>query len=261
MKAQRRRRGPAFTFALLALVTGGLSYAIGVLSSIGQQTEASVLSAAAFTTDPPPPLNLVSIPSLVLALLLVGGLALAVHGIRRACAVVFVPLVAIIASQLLKQQFLQRPGLFELDAPNTFPSGHMTVFAVLVGAILWAVPTRSRAVIALIGSGLLAVVAWQLVAFGWHRPSDVLGSLALGVFVFAFISIFSPGRHTAPAVFERPSSAILTVVGVIVLAGGLVLTVVSLWAGRSPLMLLAGEIVLAGSALLTTRALLLLSSR
>lgn len=258
MAGHTRGRGTAVTLAILSLIVGGLSFTVGVLSSIGQRTEASVLSAAAFTTDPPPPLNLVSIPSVVLVLVLIGGLALAVHGVRRAVAVTLVPAVAIVASQLLKQQFLQRPGLFELDAPNTFPSGHMTVFAVIVGAVLWAVPARGRPIIAVIGGVLLGVVAWQLVAFGWHRPSDVLGSLALTVFVFALAGIVAPDRRGSMAAPGRRSSLALTVVGVIVATAGLALTVVSLLAAQGSLALLAGELVVTGAALITSRALLAL---
>jgi len=72
-----------------------------------------------------------------------------------------------------------RPELLDLDAQNTFPSGHMAVFAVLVAALLWAVPRTARAVLAVLGAGLLGVVSWQLLEFGWHRPSDLLGAQAL----------------------------------------------------------------------------------
>ena len=261
MITARPGRGRATTAAIVALAVGGLSYAIGVLSGIGQRAEASVLSAAEFTTNPPPPLNLVSIPSVTLVLALIGGLALAVHGIARAAIVVLVPLVTIVASQLLKQQFLQRPGLFELDAANTFPSGHMTVFTVIVGAIIWAVPARGRAVVSLLGAGLLAIVAWQLIAFGWHRPSDVLGSLALGIFAFAMLSIFSPGKVAAPAAFAVPTTITLTLGGFSLVVTGIVISALSFWLEHSDLMLFGGELALSGAAFLSTRILLGLADR
>src|SRR5690606_16099031 len=107
----------------------------------------------------------------------------------------------------------QRPGLFELDAANTFPSGHMTVFTVIVGALLWSVPSKGRGIVAGLGGVLLAIVAWQLLAFGWHRPSDVVGSLALGVFVFACVALVSPGRNLNPAALGGSVGVVLTVIG------------------------------------------------
>lgn len=259
--AEQRGRGRALALTVLSLIVGAVSYAGGVLNPVGQRAEASVLDAAAFTTSPPPPLNLVSIPSVLLVLLLTGGVALAVHGVRRAVTILGISAFAVIASQLLKQQFLQRPGLFELEAPNTFPSGHMTVFVVVVGAIMWAVPAQARAVIAFGGSILLAVVAWQLLAYGWHRPSDVIGAIALGVFAFALASVFSPGRQPRHAVLGRTVSAMIIIVGVLALVATAVIAGLALATGDDSRMLLVGQLGTTAAAMFSTRALLALSAR
>ncbi|MBK0417964.1 phosphatase PAP2 family protein [Leucobacter sp. CSA1] len=268
MLAGARGRIRALAFAVVAAAVGALSYVLGVQSALGQQAEASVLDAASFTTTPPAPLNLVSVPSVILALVLLGSFALAVHGFRRALGVTGVSALAIVASQLLKQQFLQRPGLFELDAPNTFPSGHMTVFAVLTMALIWAVPDRSRAVFALLGAALLGVVAWQLLAYGWHRPSDVLGALALSVLAFAIARIFVPGARAARPALGGFARVALTLGGGLLIAGALGLAGLSLVSepggalglGRSDLLLLAGELGTVGASALSVRAALSLSS-
>lgn len=261
MAAVQRGRSAAWALALLSLVAGALFYAGGVLNAVGQQAEASVLDAASFTYSPPPPLNLVSVPSVAIALALVGGIALASHGVRRAIAVTLTPAVAIIASQLLKQQFLQRPGLFELDAPNTFPSGHMTVFAALTGALVWAVPAGGRVLSALAGAILMAVAACQLIFYGWHRPSDVLGALALCAFAFAVASLLSRGEASAPVQSGRAIEILLTAGGFILAIIGVAVAALAAILDRSDIMLIAGALGLVGASLLTARAFLLLNAR
>lgn len=240
------------------IAVGAGSYALGVQSSVGQRAEASVLDAAEFTTDPPPPLNLVSETSLVIALIVIGAIALAAHGWRRALGVVCVSAAAVVASQLLKLM-LSRPELLELDAPNTFPSGHMTVFTVLTAALIWAVPARARALVALGGAVLLAIVAWQLLAYGWHRPSDVLGALALGIASFAAAGVIRPLRRKRPAVLGRSISVGLVMSAWVIIAAALVLAALAAANASSTLMLNAGEFGAVGASALAARSILRLS--
>ena len=256
MKA--RRRALWFTIFWAALGVG--SYVLGVRNELGQRAEESVLDAAEFTTSPPPPLNLVSIPSVAIALAIVGVIALAVHGVRRAAVVTLVPAVAIAASQLLKQQLLTRPALFELDLPNTFPSGHMTVFMTVMAGLIWAVPARGRALVALGSTVLLGAVGWQLLAFGWHRPSDGFGGVALGALAFSLVCLLKPVSASGPAMLGRLVSVGLALSGWILLGGACVLALAA-WMGDSPaLMLSAGQFGSVGLSALASRSLLLLSS-
>lgn len=264
MNASRKTggRARAFTWAAGALILGIASYVIGVRSELGQQAEASVLVEAEFTTNPPAPLNLVSVPSVALAIALLGLLALAVHGLRSAIVVAAAAAVAIGASQLLKLQFLDRPELFELDAPNTFPSGHMTVFAVLVAAAIWAVPSSWRSIVGLLGALLLGVVAWQLIVYGWHRPSDILGALALTVFSFALAALVSPRPGAQRAALGFAVQVILLIVagGTFVLAL-VALSIATLSDSSARMMLLAGQAGVVSASTLCTIVLISLSAR
>lgn len=254
-------RGRALWFVVFWAAAGVGSYVLGVRNELGQRAEDSVLDAAAFTTSPPPPLNLVSIPSVVVALVIVGVIALAVHGVRRAFVVTVVPALAIVASQMLKQQLLTRPALFELDVPNTFPSGHMTVFTVLTAALIWAVPAKGRAIVTFGCAALLGSAGWQLLAFGWHRPSDVFGGVALGALAFSLACLVKPVTMRGSALLGRAVSVGLAMCGWILLGGAGVLGIMA-WAGQSPeLMLSSGEFGSLGISALASRTLLLLSTR
>ena len=255
----RRRRGAFWTLLFWGAVGIG-SYVLGVQNSLGQQVEAGVLEASTFTTHPPAPLNLVSVPAVGLALVALGLLAYFAHGIRRAVVVTIVPALGILAAQLLKQRVLGRPDLFEFDAPNTFPSGHMTVFAVLVGALVWAVPARVRPLVALLGTAVLGVVGWQLLAYGWHRPSDVVGALALGVVVFAFATLVGPVERPQPLVLERTASILLLAVGGVLVAAGLVVGAFAALETSSERLLIAGQIGVIGASAVAARSLFLLSA-
>lgn len=253
-------RSRALLIAVLAAVVGVSSYIVGVRSAIGQRAEALVLGEAVFSTTPPAPLNLVSIPSVAVVFLLLGFVAFLVHGPIRAIGVTVVPAIGIVAAQFLKQQFLIRPGLFELDAPNTFPSGHMSIFVLFVAACIWTVPDRARAVVALGGSALMGIVAWQLLEYGWHRPSDVLGAMMLGVLTFAVMTIIAPIRMS-----RRPSGivavrVILIGVGMLLVVAALVVAASTFWVETAGLMILAGSLGAIGAAALSGQALITLSS-
>lgn len=259
-------RGRAFAYVVLALAFGALSYAVGVGSLLGQRAEASVLDASRFTYTPPAPLGLVSVPAVAAALVLLGLIAWWAHGIARAVWVITIPMLGIVASQLLKQQLLERPALFELDVENSFPSGHMTVYAVLVGGLIWALPTVARPVVAVAGAALLGVVAWQLLEYGWHRPSDLIGALSLGVLVFALGALVrlrkpsvSGPRSGALAATNRVLSLLLTLAGLLLIVGGLLLAVAAGWFSSAALMLVGAQVALIGAGALATRAFLALA--
>lgn len=254
------RRLRALWSVLFWIAVGVGSYVLGVQSALGQEAEANVLDAARFTTDPPAPLNLVSVPSVAITLLAIGVVACAVHGFRRGIALLTISALALVASQLLKLQLLPRPELFELDAPNTFPSGHMTVFTVLVAALIWAVPARARSLFAVAGAALLAAVGWQLLAFGWHRPSDVLGAIALGVMAFALATLIRPARSRNTPMLYRTTRVGLGMLGWILVAGSVALAAFAVSQANQDLLLDAGQFGVIGASALATRTLLVLST-
>ncbi|QZY52016.1 phosphatase PAP2 family protein [Leucobacter tenebrionis] len=252
-----RRR--ALWFAMFWIAVGVGAYVLGVQLELGQRAEDTALDAAEFTYSPPPPLNLVSIPAVAIALGVVAVIALLSHGIRRAIVVTVIPVLAIVASQLLKQVWLTRPQLFDLDVPNTFPSGHMTVFTAVTAALVWAVPTRARGIVAVGGAALLAAVGWQLLAYGWHRPSDVLGGIALGTAAFALACLIRPATSRGSIALGRTVAVSLLVIGWLMVAGALVLGAIAVWNENAVTLLTAGELGCIGATTLASRALLLLS--
>lgn len=257
-------RGRAAWIFCLALIVGVLSYAVGVGSLLGQRAEASVLDASDFTVHPPAPLSLISTPSVIISLIAIALIAWWSSGFLRALTMVCAAAIAIVASQLLKQDLLVRPDLFELDAKNSFPSGHMTVFAALVAGLIWAVPRASAPLVALFGSSLLGVVAWQLLEYGWHRPSDVLGALALALMTFSLAAIVvRRSRLSSVTSHSRALSAvhiimmiIITISGTLVTIGGIVLSVAAGWVQSDELLLKGAQLALVGASVLVTRLFL-----
>lgn len=240
--------------ALFSLVfwlgVGVVSYVLGVHSALGQQTEDRVLSAAAFTTAPPPPLNLVSPVSIALVLAILGFVALASYGWRRALGVVLVAGISIVAARLLKLWFLPRPELL-YEAPNTFPSGHMTTFVVLVAAMIWAVPTVARQWATYGGAVLLCIASWQLLEYGWHRPSDIYGAIALGVSAYALAAFIRP--LTAGRQPRRAASWILFMSASVALLAALGILAYAAFADNSHMLLTAGQVGAFAAALLASR--------
>ncbi len=97
---------------------------------------------------------------------------------------------AIVLAETLKA-ILPRPVYqVELDEEvgkagiDTFPSGHSTIIAAGVIALLWAWGVRSRLAWG-IGAVVVLVVAGSTVVAGWHRISDAIGGIALAIAVMA----------------------------------------------------------------------------
>lgn len=259
MSALSNRRLRVLWILIFWVAVGVGSYVLGVLSQTGQLVEENALSASQYNTNPPAPLSLVSPLTIAVALIAIGLVALWVHGIYRTLVVTLVPAVAIVASQLLKSQVLGRPNFMDFNAVNTFPSGHMTVFTAIVGAAVLASPRWIRASVALAGAVLLGVVGWQLLTYGWHRPSDVLGALALGVASFAAVTLLSPLRPARGVILVRTVSIGLAFTGWIAVVGSLILTIVAYSLNSSGLMLNAGQGACIAVGMLAAHALLRLS--
>jgi len=112
----------------------------------------------------------VSIGCVVLALL---------RGRARLAAAALVVIVgANVTTQLLKEVVLERSAL-EVIAPNSLPSGHTTVVASAVGALLLVVPRALRLLVAASGALAITVTGASTVVAGWHRPADIVAALAV----------------------------------------------------------------------------------
>ncbi|MBK0330813.1 phosphatase PAP2 family protein [Brachybacterium sp. MASK1Z-5] len=152
------------------------------------------------THGTPALLSAVSVPSLMLSsavVLLIGATrGRAMLGVRA-----FMILAACnVLGQVLKGFVLGRDAI-ATDQGNSFPSGHMIAFGSVALALWIVLPRVMRGVFTMVAALVLAVAAFELVHYGWHRPSDVVGSLLLVTAVGAVGSAASGSREHC-----RPSS-------------------------------------------------------
>lgn len=125
-------------------------------------------------------LNAVSVLSLLAATAVIGFIAL----LRRRIALAVMATVLIaganVSTQLLKYG-LVRPDLGvdpeRAAIGNTLPSGHATVAASVMVALVLVVPPRIRGWVAVLGAGYAALAAVATLAAAWHRPSDAAASM------------------------------------------------------------------------------------
>lgn len=139
---------------------------------------------------------MVSPGSAVLGVALVALAAAGARQVRRAWVSIGVAAAIMVAAGLTKL-LLVRPDLVEV-ASNS-PSGHVAAAAAL-GAALWvALPSSARGA-ALYGAVLpgLALTGLAVIVLGWHRPSDVLGSLLI-----AWVTSVLANHHLS----HRPGSS------------------------------------------------------
>jgi hypothetical protein len=220
-RSVRLRRLAAAGVAALVFIA---VYAATNLTAVGQTAENGLLRG--WTEDqtlayflyhyvPIPPFKF-EVPAIV------GGVLLAalIAGLRRrwrdlATVVIAVPL-AIAASQLFKTE-IGRPIL--TDSPDfdpSYPSGHFLVAAVLTMALLTVVPRSWLRWCAPVLLGWTAIVASGVQAFGWHRPSDEIGSATLAAAAFLLMRVAVSG--TMERIPFRPRIVVPTVLVVVVLA-------------------------------------------
>lgn len=204
LDAAPRRRGTGA--ALLAVVTGTVtvvgSYVLAVLEPGGRALDDAVLDIAAtvgLRSEGLTLLELVGVPSVALAVVVLAGVALARGRGGRAVAVVALVLGAQLVTQVLKAG-LVRPDSAE---GNSLPSGHVTLVASLGLALVLVVPRLLRPLAALAAVAVTGLAGVATIVAGWHRPSDVVAALGVVVATAGAVSLAEgllPGRR-------RPRSA------------------------------------------------------
>lgn len=170
----------------------------------------------------------------VLALLMLA--VVAIGAIRRrwfatiAIAAAFAG--AMVSAELLKVALprpVLAPGLESLtgdkEALNTFPSGHATLATSLVLGILLLVPARMRPPIAIAGAAFVAFVASGVLAAGWHRPSDAIGGIALGLLWLGAAGALVVNRRGVPTPDPRTTRLVPLGAALIVVLAIVILTV------------------------------------
>lgn len=125
-------------------------------------------------------LNTVSVLSVIAATVAIGFIALMRRRILLAVVATLMILGANLTTQLLKA-FTERPDLgidaARAAAGNSLPSGHTTVTASVVVALVLVSPAAVRGMAALAGAGVAALAGVATLSAGWHRPSDAVAAL------------------------------------------------------------------------------------
>jgi len=130
-------------------------------------------------------------------------------------------LLGVAAARMLKDG-LARTDLLQdslLSQANSYPSGHTTAAAVLA---LMAVTVSSpawRARVAAVSVAWLVGHTVGMAGSGWHRPSDLIGGMALAVLISALASLPVVSSWRGPPVArtrawyrqQRPAAAVVAV--------------------------------------------------
>lgn len=155
--------------AWFVLRTGtGQRWDEGAMTTVvaGRDTRLTVLSL----------LGRVSIGTIVVVAVVCVLLALVQGRLAAAAAALLVLAGANVTTQVLKHGVLERADGF-VQAPNSFPSGHTTVVAAGVAALMLVAPRVLRPVVAFAGTAAITLTGASTVVAGWHRPSDVVGAV------------------------------------------------------------------------------------
>ena len=217
MTARGERRPRAVPLAVLVFSAIGFAtvYGVGVLTRSGQIVENRALDASTFLTRPGGLLSLVTQPNIAIALAALVVLGLLLRRPRPTARAVGVVVVSTVLSQLLKNGLLLRPDLLGDFSANTLPSGHTVAYASILFGLLIILPPKPRTIAALGCSVVLGIVVVQLLAFGWHRASDVVAGLLLVTGVMALAHLVLPDHGLAATRSDFGTRALL-VLGAVV---------------------------------------------
>ncbi|MEU8257147.1 phosphatase PAP2 family protein [Micromonospora inaquosa] len=204
-------------------------------------------------------------PTLIAALL---GVVLLVGVLRRrlVAGVVGVGMVvcAVLVASAVKEQ-LPRPdlGIESSTTHNSFPSGHVAAATALLLAFMLVLPRLARRWLAVPGAAGVSVIAAATMIAGWHRFSDVLGGVLLGVTLFCLAAAAlaawpgdrdAAGGSAGAGLWRGLAEA---VAGLVVLIGALV-TVVPPLAGSVQRGLLIAIVAVAASTMVLVGAVVFL---
>ncbi|WP_304502269.1 phosphatase PAP2 family protein [Brachybacterium sp. FME24] len=204
----RRRRTGALARPLLALLCAVIGAGLAVLlartsvgTASGQRLDQLILSGAQdhqgrLSHYAELAVGTVSVP--VMAGLL--ALALVLVLIRRRLTLLL-PLALLVVganvtTQVVKHLVVTREALgpgIEVT-PNSFPSGHTTLAATAMIAVVLA-SGRLRALLAPLGVIWTAAAGVGTLVLGWHRPSDVVGAIVI-VAGWTVLVLAIDGLHT-----------------------------------------------------------------
>lgn len=182
-----------------AAIVGLARFFVGTAS--GQRLDQLILSGAEVHDGPLSrwaeiAVETVSVPVVAALLVLAAVLVL----LRRRPGLLL-PLGALVlganlTTQVVKHLLITREALGPgIDiTPNSFPSGHTTLAAAAMVALVLAAG-RARVVLAPLGALWTTAAGVGTLVVGWHRPSDVIGAIAV-VAAWTFLILALDGLGT-----------------------------------------------------------------
>jgi len=190
-----RTPAPRLSTAGWASVGFASLYLLSVATPAGQQVDDAVMrwtAAAASDGWAEALLAAVSAGPMLLAGAALAVVTAAARGLRTAARSTLSGGVVLLGAEVLKRS-LTRPAFSVQALANSFPSGHVAAVVGLSVALLLAARRGRWRWAALLGaSAAVALTGLATVVLQWHRPSDVLGSVLLGVVVGVIASRRDP---------------------------------------------------------------------
>lgn len=101
-----------------------------------------------------------------------------------------------VATQLLKHVIIERPA-YTWTAPNSLPSGHVTMVASVAVMLVLLTAGALRALLVFVAAVVTFAASAAVMVAGWHRPSDVLAAV-LVCGCFAALTVAAVGPHSRP---------------------------------------------------------------
>lgn len=234
-------------------------YVVGVRTRRGQTLENLALDASDYIDKPGGLLSFVTVPNIAAALLVIVVVGLVSGRVRPTVRAVGMVVAANVLTQLLKYGVLSRPDFLETAEANTLPSGHTVAYASVLLALLIVLRPGPRPFVGLVACVLLGIVTFQLLAFGWHRASDVIAGLLLVTGLIALAQLLLPDRAPARIGGRSVSFTLLLGCGALLLLGtASVAAALALDLGGSRALLLASQLLCLTAATVTVILTLLM---
>jgi membrane-associated phospholipid phosphatase len=215
--ADRRRVVVLLIAAGIGAVAFAAIYVVMVRTAAGQRLDDTAVAGRVFGSarvrrGTGRLLGTISVTSLVVAGLFLMTIALVRRRWRLAIGAGILVFGSVVVTETLKHVLLPRPHLAVEPGHwlhNTFPSGHTTIAAALGLALVLVTPRHRRVLAAGVGFLYTLLLGVGVLAAGWHRPSDPMGSIclvfAIACLVGAALVVWRGGvRRTQPILAPAP---------------------------------------------------------
>lgn len=208
-------------FSVIGAATAFLALAIVALhTDTGQALDQAALETMSSVARLLPdaafrPLHSISAATVLAVTAVVALVATLRRRFALAVRIAIVIVGANLTTQLFKTVLLTRPyrGI-GYDLANSFPSGHATVVASVVFALIAVTSQRWRSWAALGWSLVGSLILLEVIASGWHRPSDVVAAILIA-FVWAMTLVPQEKPQLTSDPINTASLALAGVVSVV----------------------------------------------